>query len=92
MFSVTPMLAQVLRASIVETGISLMGLDCNLLEVMISIKIAELRELTYIVPVGPHHLVFIYCYIPTLAVHDDSDNFVRESVYIGLYPLGAGKI
>ena len=38
-------------------------------------------------PPGIYH-----CYIPSVAVHDDSDIFVRESVYIGLYPLGAGKI
>ena len=28
------------------------------------------------------------CHIPTNAVHDDNDNSVRESVYVGLYASG----
>ena len=28
------------------------------------------------------------CHIPTNAVHDDDDNSVRESVYVGLYASG----
>ena len=28
------------------------------------------------------------CHIPTVAVHDDSDSSVRETVYVGIYGLG----
>ena len=28
------------------------------------------------------------CDIPTVAVHDDTDNLVRETVYVGLYSSG----
>ena len=46
--------------SIVETGISLMELDCRSLEVVISMSFVELRELAYIViTVLPHYLVSI---------------------------------
>ena len=51
----------VLRVPIVETGISLMELDCNsLVMVVISLSTVELRELTYVVgTVPPHQLVSI---------------------------------
>ena len=46
--------------SIVETGISLMELDCRSLEVVISMSFVELRELAYIVIIVlPHYLVSI---------------------------------
>ena len=57
-FSVRAHAVVVLRVSIVETGISLMELDCHSLE--ISSSLVELRELLYIVEtIPPHHLVFI---------------------------------
>ena len=51
----------VLRVSIVETGISLMELDCNsLMVVVISMRSVKLRELTYVVgTMLTHQLVSI---------------------------------
>ena len=31
------------------------------------------------------------CDVPTNAVHDDTDNSVRETLYVGIYPSGQGK-
>jgi hypothetical protein len=51
----------VLRVVIVETGISLMELDCLLLHLMlIPLRLVYLRELTYVVALMlPHQLVSI---------------------------------
>ena len=50
-----------MRVAIVETGISLMEIDCNsLIEMVISLSNVKLRELTYVaVIVPPHQLVSI---------------------------------
>ena len=40
---------------IVETGISLMELDCHSLEMMIYLRLVKLRELIYVVVTVPHH-------------------------------------
>ena len=32
------------------------------------------------------------CDIPTNAVHDDTDQSVRDTVYVGLYPADGGKL
>ena len=32
------------------------------------------------------------CDIPTIAVHDDTDESVRETLYVGLYPADGGKL
>ena len=37
-------------------------------------------------PVGVYR-----CDIPTIAVHDDDDISVRDTVYVGLYPASGGK-
>ena len=50
----------VLRVFIVETGISLMKLDCHSLEVVILLRLVELNKLTYVVTTMLcHHLVYI---------------------------------
>ena len=43
----------------------------------------DLRRAVAISPSGIYR-----CYIPTVAVHDDSDLSVRETVYVGIYGLG----
>ena len=49
-----------LRVTIVETGISLMELDCLSEEVVISMRVVVLRELIYVVgTIPPHQLVYI---------------------------------
>ena len=49
-----------LRVTIVETGISLMELDCLSEEVVISTRVVVLRELIYVVgTIPPHQLVYI---------------------------------
>ena len=46
--------------NIVETGISLMKLDCHSLEVVILLRLVELNKLTYVVTTMlTHHLVYI---------------------------------
>ena len=42
---------------------------------------AIIRRTTATGPTGIYR-----CDIPTTAVHDDDDNSVRETVYVGLYP------
>ena len=76
--------------SIVETGISLMELDCHSLEA-IENRIAQTVDLRR--RNGATSAVGIYrCDIPTIAVHDDDDdNSVRETVYVGLYYGSGGK-
>ena len=49
----------------------------------------ELRQATV---ASSSHAGIYRCDIPTNAVHSDNDNFVRETVYIGLYPSGQGKL
>ena len=72
-----------------ETGISLMEIDCHSL--VISLRVVKIRELTYIVGTVPTHQLGIYrCDIPTVAVHDDSDRSVRATVYVGLYTASGG--
>ena len=50
-----------IRVAIVETGISLLEIDCNsLIEMVISLSNVKLRELAYVVgTVPPHQLVSI---------------------------------
>ena len=77
---------------IVETGFSLTELDCLLLHlVMIPMRVVEL---TYVIgTIPPHQLVYIYhCDIPTVAVHDNTDISVRDTVYVGLYTASGGML
>ena len=73
----------VLMANIVETGISLMELNCRSLEMVILLRIVELNELTYNNANSPSGIY--RCFITTEAVQDNS---VRETVYVGLYTTG----
>ena len=58
---------------------------------LIPLKFVYLRELTYVVANSP--TVGIYrCYIPTIAIHDDTDASVRDTVYVGLYTASGGML
>ena len=50
-------------------------------------QVAIIRRTTATGPTGIYR-----CDIPTIAVHDDTDNSVRETVYVGLYPADGGKL
>ena len=77
----------VLMVLIVETGISLMELDCHSLLMVISIRVVVLRELIYVVTLTLTHGIYRRG-IPTTAVHDDRD---RDTVYVGLYTASGGN-
>ena len=46
----------------------------------------DLHRTTATGPTGIYH-----CGIPTIAVHDDTENSVRDTVYVGLYTTGEGS-
>ena len=50
-------------------------------------QIAVIRRSTATGPTGIYR-----CDIPTVAVHDDTDESVRDSVYVGLYQADGGKL
>ena len=50
-------------------------------------QIAVIRRTTATGPTGIYR-----CDIPTVAVHSNTDNSVRDSVYVGLYPANGGKL
>ena len=76
----------VVRVSIVETGLSLMELYCHPLVTLVA-QIAVIRRTNATEPTGIYR-----CRIATVAVHDDTDISVRDTVYVGLYPTDGGKL
>ena len=72
-----------------EVGTFRMELECRSVELVIIIKFVytaqrvDLRRTIATSPSGIYR-----CYIATVAVHDDSDLSVKETVYIGIYGLG----
>ena len=50
-------------------------------------QIAIIRRTTATGPTGIYR-----CDIPTIAVHSNTDESVRDSVYVGLYPANGGKL
>ena len=77
-----------LKESIVETGISLIELYCHsLVALSLLVRVVQLRYIAVIRRTTATGPTGIYrCDIPTIAVHDDNDISVRETVYVGLYP------
>ena len=75
-----------------ETGISLMELDCHSLHLIL--VFFENRGPQRVDLRRAHTLVGIYrCYIPTNVVDSsDTDNSVRDTVYVGLYTASGGYV
>ena len=76
---------------IVETGISLIELDCRSLDVVISMRVVILRELIYVVgTVLTHQLVSIAVIFQLLL----SMTILTEtqSIYVGLYTGSGGML
>ena len=80
----------VLRVLIVETGISLMEIDYH--SSGRDVPIGEARGYLIVeirTGIDTPQISGIYrCDISTNTVHDDTDIFVRETVYVGLYSSG----
>ena len=79
--------AVVLMVLIVETGLSRLSFHGNggIYETRGTSRV-DLRRNHGTSPTG------IYCCnIPTIAVHDDTDLSVRDTVYVGLYTASGGK-
>ena len=75
-----------------ETGISLMELDCHSgVVLVISLSRGAQRVDLHSRRNNANSPTGIYrCDIPTNAVHDDTDNSVRDTVYVGLYSGNGG--
>ena len=70
-----------------------MEVQCNRFHsIIVFIGLKVLCGLLYIVePMSWDHQILVYI-IVTVAVHDDNDLSVRETVYVGLYASGGNEL